>query len=268
MKTTKQRIVTILVSATVIVCMAFLLNFLMEGSSAEDFSTRSLTPLAETLPTNSEPEHVSQKVLFDNKTAEYDGLTMEVLSMTASGNDAVVAVRWELEDSRDWKINNAILKIDSQDYSLVGFDLVEGVFHYADGTACKIDMQNDTIKDDCSETWLQEESYRIDRLIFANVPGDFLNRSVELRILGMTAYPNEGEYCKVLNINNIQDAMQEDFPGVELECFQDEGLLGYGIRQDSAYANDNKALAELSNYATKALLGSKAGMWKFDLTAD
>ena len=93
MKTTKQRIVTILVSATVIVCMAFLLNFLMEGSSAEDFSTRSLTPLAETLSTNSEPEQVSQKVLFDNKIAEYDGLTMEVLSMTASGNDAVVAVR-------------------------------------------------------------------------------------------------------------------------------------------------------------------------------
>ena len=78
MKTTKQRIVTILVSATVIVCMAFLLNFLMEGSNAEDFSTRSLTPLAETLPTNSEPEQVSQKVLFDNKIAEYDGLTMEV----------------------------------------------------------------------------------------------------------------------------------------------------------------------------------------------
>ena len=268
MKTTKQRIVTILVSATVIVCMAFLLNFLMEGSSAEDFSTRSLTPLAETLPTNSEPEQVSQKVLFDNKIAEYDGLTMEVLSMTASGNDAVVAVRWELEDSRDWKINNAILKIDSQDYSLVGFDLVEGVFHYADGTACNIDMQNEVNKDDCSAVWLEEEPYRIDRLIFANVPGDFLNRSVELRILGMTAYPNEGEYCKVLNINNIQDAMQEDFPGVELECFQDEGLLGYGIRQDSAYANDNKALAELSDYATKALLGSKAGMWKFDLTAD
>jgi len=268
MKTTKQRIVSILLYALVIVGMAFLLNFLMGSSKAEVLKAQPLNDLEETFPAISTSEQEPQTVQFSNKFTEYDGLTMEVLSMTASGNDAVVAVRWELEDSRDWKINNAILKIDSQDYSLVGFDLVEGVFHYADGTACKIDMQNDTIKDDCSETWLQEESYRIDRLIFANVPGDFLNRSVELRILGMTAYPNEGEYCKVLNINNIQDAMQEDFPGVELECFQDEGLLGYGIRQDSAYANDNKALAELSDYATKALLGSKAGMWKFDLTAD
>ena len=62
--------------------------------------------------------------------------------------------------------------------------------------------------------------------------------------------------------------MQTDFPGVELECFQDEGILGYGIKQDSVFANDEKALAELSDYAAKALLGSRAGIWKFDLTSD
>lgn len=268
MKTTKQRIVTILLSATVIVGMAYLLNFLVESSKAEDIRTQSPTPAENAIPAISESEKVPQKVQFDNMTAEYDGLTMEVLSIASSGDDAVVEVHWDLEDSRDWKINNAALRIDLQDYSLAGFDLVEGVFHYADGTACKVDMQNDTTKDDCSEKWLQEAPYRVDRLIFANVPGDFLNRFVELRILGMTAYPNEGEYCKVLNINAIQEAMQQDFPGVELECFQDEGLLGYGIKQDSAYANYTKALTELSDYATKALFGSKAGIWKFDLTAE
>lgn len=263
MKTTKHKIVTILLSAIVIVSLAFLLNHMIGNSKAAAPSEQAKNALP--IP---EADQQDQVTRFTNKTAEYDGLSMEVISMSASGDDAVVEVRWELKDSRDWKINNAVLKIDSQDYALAGFDLVEGVFHYADGTACNIDMQNEVNKDDCSAVWLEEEPYRIDRLIFANVPGDFLNRSVELRILGMTAYPNEGEYCKVLNIDAIQKTMQADFPGVELECFQDEGILGYGIKQDSVFANDEKALAELSDYAAKALLGSRAGIWKFDLTSD
>jgi len=268
MKTTERRIVTILLSAMVIVGMAFLLNFLMESSKAEDLKTQSLTRSEEATPAISESEQVSQKVQFNNKTAEYDGLTMEVLSITSSGDDAIVEVLWELKDSRDWKINNAVLEIDSQAYSYEGFDLVEGLFHYPDGTACKIDMQNPTLEDDCSSEFLQEIPYRVDRLIFANVPGDFLNRSIQLRILGLTAFPSESEYCKVLNVEHIQKMMQDDFPGVELECFQEDGLQGYGIKESSPYAKDEKAVAVLSDYAVKALFGNMAGIWKFDLTAD
>jgi len=268
MKTKKQRIVTILLSAIVIVGMAFLLNFLIGSSKAEVLKAESPNELVETNPAVSEPELESQKVQFNNKTAEYDGLTMEVLSMSSSGNDAIVEVLWELKDSRDWKINNAALEIDSQAYSYAGFDLVEGLFHYPDGTACKIDMQNPTLEDDCSSEFLQETPYRVDRLIFANVPGDFLNRSIQLRILGLTAFPSESEYCKVLNIEHIQKMMQEDFPGLELECFQEDGLQGYGIKESSPYAKDEKALALLSDHAVKALFGNMAGIWKFDLTAD
>jgi hypothetical protein len=207
-------------------------------------------------------------VQFNNKTAEYDGLTMEVLSVSSSGNDAIVEVLWELKDSRDWKINNAVLEIDSQVYSYAGFDLVEGLFHYTDGTACKIDMHDSVGKDSCSASFLQETPYRVDRLIFANVPGDFLDRSIQLRILGMVAFPSESEYCKVLNIEHIQNTMQGEFPGVELKCFQEDGLQGYAIRESSPYAEDEKALAVLSDHAGKALFGNMAGIWKFDLTAD
>jgi len=251
MKTKKQRIVTILLSAIVIVGMAFLLNFLIGSSKAEVLKAESPNELVETNPAVSEPELESQKVQFNNKTAEYDGLTMEVLSMSSSGNDAIVEVLWELKDSRDWKINNAALEIDSQAYSYAGFD-----------------MQNPTLEDDCSSEFLQETPYRVDRLIFANVPGDFLNRSIQLRILGLTAFPSESEYCKVLNIEHIQKMMQEDFPGLELECFQEDGLQGYGIKESSPYAKDEKALALLSDHAVKALFGNMAGIWKFDLTAD
>jgi len=268
MKTTKQRIVTILLSAIVIVCMAFLLNFLMESSKVEDHKAQSPTTLEEANPTISEPEKAPQKVQFDNKTAEYDGLTMKVLSITLSGDDAVVEVLWELKDSRDWKINNAILEIDSQAHSYAGFDLIKGLFHYSDGTACKLDMQNTTKAENCSSAFLQETPYRVDRLIFANVPGDFLNRSIQLRILGIVAFPNESEYCKVLNIEHIQKAMQGEFPGVELDCFQENGLQGYAIKESSRYAKDEKALAMLSDYAGKALFGNMAGIWEFDLTSD
>ena len=268
MKTKKHRIVTILLSAIVIVGMAFLLNFLMGSSKAEVLKVESPNELEEAVPAISEPEQEPQKVQFNNKTAEYDGLTMEVLSITSSGDDAIVEVLWELKDSRDWKINNAVLEIDSQAYSYEGFDLLEGLFHYADGTACKIDMQNPTLEDDCSSEFLQETPYRVDRLIFANVPGDFLTRSIQLRILGMVAFPSESEYCRVLNIEHIQQTMQGEFPGIALECFQEDGLQGYGIKEGSAYAKDEKALAMLSDYAVKALFGNMAGIWKFDLTAD
>ncbi len=268
MKTKKQRIVTILLSAIVIVGMAFLLNLFIGSSKAEVLKAESPNELVEASPAVSEPEQEPQKVQFNNKTAEYDGLTMEVLSITSSGNDAIVEVLWELKDSRDWKINNAALEIDSQAYSYAGFDLVKGLFHYADGTACKIDTQKIPQEDDCSSEFLQETPYRVDRLTFANVPDDFLNRSIQLRILGLTAFPSESEYCKVLNIEHIQKTMQDDFPGLELECFQEDGFQGYRIKESSPYVNDEKALALLSDHAVKALFGNMAGIWKFDLTAD
>jgi hypothetical protein len=268
MKTKKQRIVTILLSAIVIVGKAFLLNLIVGSSKAEISKAESPNEIKETSPTVSETEQQAQKVQFHNKIAEYDGLTMEVLSITSSGNDAIVEVLWELKDSRDWKINNAVLEIDSQEYSYAGFDLVEGLFHYMDGTACKIDMHNYVEKDDCSAAFLQETPYRVDRLIFANVPGDFLNRSIQLRILGMVAFPSESDYCGVLNIEHIQNTMQAEFPGVELECFQKDGLQDYAIKESSHYAKDEKALAVLSDHAGKALFGNMAGIWKFDLTPD
>jgi len=268
MKTTKQRYVTIVVSAIVIVGMAFLLNFLMGSSSAAIFSTQPPTDLTEANSEVSEPAQGEQIVRFDGKTAEYKGLTMKVLSMTSSGNDAIVEVYWQLKDSRDWKINNATLEIDSQAYSLGGFDLVEGVFHYSDGTACKIDMQQLTDEGNCASEYLQEQPYRIDKLIFENVPGDFLSRSIQLKITGMTAFPGESDYCKTLNIQHIQNLMQAEFPGIELECFQGNGLLGYGAKDGSPFAEDEKALTVLSDYAVKALFGNMAGLWKFDLSAD
>ena len=90
MKTKKHRIVTILLSAIVIVGIAFLLNFLMGSSKAEVLRVESPNELEEAVPAISEPEQKPQKVQFNNKTAEYDGLTMEVLSVSSLGNDAIV----------------------------------------------------------------------------------------------------------------------------------------------------------------------------------
>lgn len=268
MKTTKQRLVTIIISAIVIVGLAFLLNFFMGNSKAEVLGTQPPTNQMEAKPDVSEPVQGHQIVQFDDKIAEYDGLIMKVLNMTSSGDDAIVEVYWQLKDSRDWKINNAVLEIDSQAYSYAGFDLVEGLFHYPDGTACKMDMQPLSKEGNCASEFLQETPYRIDRLIFNNVPEDFLRRSVQLRITGMTAFPGESEYCKVLNIEHIQKLMQDEFPGIELECFQEDGFQGYGIKDGSPYANDEKALTVLSDYAVKALFGNMAGVWGFDLTTD
>lgn len=268
MKTTKQRLVTIAISAIVIVGLAFLLNFFMGSSKAAVLGTCPPDDLITAKPDVSEAAQGNQILQFDDKIAEYDGLIMKVLNMTSSGDNAIVEVYWQLKDSRDWKINNAVLEIDSQAYSYGGFDLVEGLFHYSDGTACKIDMQQLSEEGNCASEFRQEIPYRIDRLIFENVPGDFWRRSIQLRITGLTAFPGESEYCKTLNIEHIQNLMQDEFPGIKLECFQEVGFQGYRITDDSPYAKDEKALTMLSDSAVKALFGNMAGIWKFDLTPD
>jgi len=266
MKITNKRVVTILLSAIVIVGMAYLLSLFMGSTKAEVTEIQPPADLSNTNPKGTEPEHETQIVLFNDKIAECDNLTMQVLKMSLSGDDAIIDVFWELKDPRDWKINNAVLEIDSQSYSYAGFDLVEGLFHYSDGTACKIDMQQLSQEDECSSDWLKETPYRIDRLIFANVPRDFLSRSVQLIITGMEAFPSESEYCKVLNIEHIQKIMQDDFPGLELECFQKDGFQGYQIKESSVFAGDEKVLTILADHAVKALFGNIAGLWKFELT--
>jgi len=266
MKITNKRVVTILLSAIVIVGMAYLLSLFMGSTKAEVTEIQPPADLSNTNPKGTEPEHEPQIVLFNDKIAEYDKLTMQVLKMSLSGDDAIIDVFWELKDPRDWKINNAVLEVDSQSYSHAGFDLVEGLFHYSDGTACKIDMQQLSQEDECSNDWLKDTPYRIDRLVFANVPRDFLSRSIQLIITGMEAFPSESEYCKVLNIEHIQKIMQDDFPGLELECFQEDGFQGYQIKESSVFAGDEKALTILADHAVKALFGNIAGLWKFELT--
>ena len=266
MKITKKRMVTILLSAIVIVGMAYLLSLFMGSTKAEVTAIQPPVDMAIVNPKGEEPKHEPQIVLFNDKIAEYDNLTMQVLKISLSGNDAIIDVFWELKDPRDWKINDAVLEIDSQSYSYAGFDLVEGLFHYSDGTACKIDMQQLSQEHECSKDWLKETPYRIDRLVFANVPRDLLSRSVQLIITGMEAFPSESEYCKVLNIEHIQKIMQADFPGLELECFQEDGFQGYQIKESSVFAGDEKVLASLTDHAVKALFGNMAGIWKFELT--
>jgi hypothetical protein len=70
----------------------------------------------------------------------------------------------------------------------------------------------------------------------------------------------------VLNIEHIQEIMQDDFPGLELECPQEDGCQGYQIKESSVFAGDEKVIAVLADHVVKTLFGNMAGIWEFELT--
>lgn len=204
---------------------------------------------------------------FTDKVVNASDVNVEILSINLNGNDAIVKTKWDLKDFRSWKISKVRLEIDGLEYAFGGFDLAEGLFHYIDGDACKITVSEGLEPiETCSTDLTNEKPYRLDLLIFKDVPHDFLDREVVLTITEMSSVPNESDYCKDLQIERIAEVLQKDYPGIELNCFQEPGFNGYSIRESSAYANDEAAKQAVSDYVVSLINGKTAGIWKFDLS--
>ena len=254
--------------AVVIVGMAYFLSTWIDNTRAQEVINQPVeNTIAESQESPVEKETAAEnEVKYFTKEVISAGLSMLVQSVERSENNAVVEVRWQLKDWRDWRISKASLEIDGQDYDYAGYDLVEGLFHYRDGSACFISMKDDTKEKECSQSMIEEAPYRVDRLIFKDVPHDFLQKSVTVKITEMDSFPNESQYCEVLDVDTIANLMQAEFPGIELECFQDPGMSGYRIKQGNPYADDKKAMTKAGELAIEALQGKIAGIWKFDLS--
>jgi len=265
MKNKTSKIASVILATIVLVGIAFLVKFLFTSSKEQTLpepteiageNLQSPAALLEDHPT----------IAFSDKSAEYDDVRITVLNQTAVGDEAWVEVYWEPIDTRDWKITKADFIIGDKSYSYGGAHLREGLFHYLDGRACKYMMEGNKLKENCDSAFLQDTPYRIDRLIFSRVPEGILNQKAELIIKEINAEPNEGNYCKALNIEHIQELMQANFPGIELVCVQENGYNGYHIQENSAFANDESAIKALSQHAQNALVGQIVGIWAFDLS--
>lgn len=269
MKKTQKRIpiISLLIAAVLIFGMVYLLS-----------ACQTSDQVAEGVPTVEESKDLSQdKPLdqvdeaqirrFTDKVVNASDVNVEILSINLNGNDAIVKTKWDLKDSRSWRISKARLEIDGLKYEFGGYDLAEGLFHYIDGNACKISVsENLEPNETCSPDFTNEKPYRVDLLIFKDVPHDFLDREVVLTITEMSSVPNESEYCKDLQIERIAEVMQKDYPGIELDCFQEPGFNGYSIREGLAYADDEAANQAVSDYVVSVISGKTAGIWKFDLS--
>lgn len=263
-----SRIAGIVIIATVIVGMSYLLSSWFSNMKAHEAGNVSVDDaIVESLTNSLETEVISgREVKHLTKEVISAGLTMSLQSIEHSENDAIVEVRWQLKDWRGWKISRASLEIDGQEYDYAGFDLMEGLFHYRDGSACFVSMNNGVQEKDCLPSMIDETPYRVDRLIFKDVPHDFLQKDVIVKITEVNSIPNEGQYCEELDIDTIAKLMQSEFPGIELECFQEPGMSGSRIAENTPYTQNEKAIETYSQLANEALSGRIAGIWKFDLS--
>jgi hypothetical protein len=267
-KTGNRRIAGIAITAIVIVGMAYFLSIWIGNSRAQE----EINPPAENTIVESQKGPVKTEVAAESEVKYFTnevvsaGLTMAVQSIERSGNDAVVEVRWQLQDWRDWKISKASFNIDGQEYNYAGFDLVEGLFHYRDGSACFISMKDDTKEKECLPSMIGETPYRVDRVIFSDVPHDFLQKPIIVKITEVNSIPNESQYCETMDVDTIEKLMENEFPGIEIECFEDPGMNWSRIAVNTPYANNQKAIDTYRQLAGEALQGRIAGIWKFDLS--
>jgi hypothetical protein len=265
-RTGKNRIVGITVIVIGIIGLVYLWStFLGKSKEQESNLDTTISSLPE-LQITKDQDEVNEKVNFSGRTAASSGMTMEVLSMEPKDDNVSVEVRWQMTDWRDWKISKASLNIDGQEYNYAGYDLVEGLFHYRDGSACHVSMNHDVVEKECSPAMIEEAPYRVDRLIFKDVPHDFLQKSVILKITEVNSIPNESQYCEELDVDTIAKLMQAEFPGIELECFQDPGMNWSRIAENTPYTNNDKAIDTFRQLVGEALQGRIAGIWKFDLS--
>lgn len=266
--TIRRYLFSIALIAVVIVGMSYLLSTWIGNTRAQEVVNPPVeNTIAEPQKSPVETETAAEdEIKYFTKEVISAGLTMAVQSVERSENDAIIEVRWQLKDWRDWKISKASLDIDGQEYQYAGFDLVEGLFHYRDGSACHIYMNDGAKEKECLASMIEEAPYRVDRLIFKDVPHDFLQKSIIIKITEMDSLPNESQYCEVLDVDTIAKLMQIEFPGIELECFQDPGISGYRIKEGNSFASDEKAMAKAGELAIEALQGKIAGIWKFDLS--
>ena len=269
MEKTQKRIpiISLLIGAVLIFGMAYLLSACQTSAQVGDD-----IPTVEESMDGSQDKRLDQVDeaqirRFTDKLVNASDVNVEILSINLNGNDAIVKTKWDLKGFRSWKISKARLEIDGLEYAFGGYDLAEGLFHYIDGDACKITASESLEPNEtCSADLTNEKPYRLDLLIFKDVPHDFLDREVVLTITEMSSVPNESEYCKDLQIERIAEVMQKDYPGIELYCFQEPGFNGYSIREGSSYANDEAAKQAVSDRVVSVISGNTAGIWKFDLS--
>ncbi len=266
-KTGIRRIASIAIAAIVIVGMYYLLSTWFGNTKDQEVVN---PPIEDTIVvTQKSPVGTEAAAADDIKHLTMEvfssGLTMAVQSVERSGDDAVVEVRMQLKDWRDWKISKASIEIDGQEYQYAGFDLVEGLFHYRDGSACHISMNDDAQEKECLPSMIEEAPYRVDRLIFKDIPHDFLQRSIIVKITEVNSFPNESQYCETLDVDTIAKLMDDEFPGIELECYEEPGISGYRIKEDTPYAKNEKAMETFSQFVTDAFSGRVAGIWEFNL---
>lgn len=267
-KTGNGRIAVIATTAIAFVGMAYLLNTWFGNTTAQEVVEPPL------MDSNVEPQKnlveievtSDREVKYLTQEVTSAGLTMAVQSIERSGDIAIVEVRWQLQDWRNWKISKASLYIDDQEYNYAGSTLVEGLFQYRDGSACFISMKDETQEKECLPSMIGETPYRVDRLIFKDIPHDFLQRPVVVKITEVNSIPNESQYCETMHVEMIEKLMENEFPGIDIECFEDPGMNWSRIAENNPYTNDEKAIETYNQLVAEAFSGRVAGIWKFDLS--
>ncbi|MEL7636243.1 MAG: hypothetical protein AAGU03_00610 [Anaerolineaceae bacterium] len=263
-----RRIAAFAVVAIAIVGGAYFLSNWFENTRAQevvepplmDSTVESQKNFVETEVTSDrEVKYLTQEVTSA-------GLTMAMQSIERSGDIAIVEVRWQLQDWRDWKISKASLFVDDQEYNFAGSNLVEGLFQYRDGSACFISMKDETQEKECLPSMIGDTPYRVDHVFFKNIPHDFLQKSIVVKITEVNSIPDESQFCEELDVVTIEELMENEFPGIKLECFEDPGMNWSRIAENTPYTNDEKAIETYNQLVAEAFSGRVAGIWEFDLS--
>jgi hypothetical protein len=250
----KKHLLQIIVVALIVVGAAYILSTTIKSVQADQSGLQDKIPGI---------QHESQLSLPEKVTK--DDLAVQVLDYQWERNEARFDVKISLPDSRDWLIRKAYLEVEGKRFSLWGTDLVELVSPAVDGEQSVLRQEDGVVE----ELMLPDtgEAYRIDTLIFGDVPVDLYQKAFNLVIQEISTTPDETSYCNPGIQVAIREPMEAAFPGIEIECMSEPGFLGYQIAPTSKYSEDAEVQEYFSNTIDQVLNTILVGPWNFGFDA-
>jgi len=218
----------------------------------------TVTPQTEEIPqTTAEAVELTVKPL----SVEPDSLEVEILEAVYEEGLVRFIVRYTLGDWRDWKIARAKLEAAGKEFDFSSEHL-EGNFLQRDGSVRCGTYHDGKLEYDCVLSY--SNPFLTDSLTFTTGEID-LNKPMRLKILEFNAKPNEGQLCKVIDLEAFRAELDLQFPGIELTCSDDPAGSGIWITPGTAYAENAEAIDATHWLFMDYTVGENVSIWEFDI---
>ena len=204
-----------------------------------------------------DPNHASW--LSQQLQITHSDFPIELISVVQNGDELVVTLKYPLRDWRNWYINKINLDIGHEfSYSNPGTRLNERLYQKGMDTFC-LQKAVDFFEEKCIPSSSMEPYQTVD-LIFSGVPEVEEGTQIDLIIQEWSTAPRKSMYCEDLPLLYIEETVAQEFPGIRLECTENE----VKISNDIGYSDNSDAKEAVSALVAFAADGRLSGWWEFE----